>query len=75
VFTPVTQVQELSTKLQETLAKIGRTRHTYAVLKTLAQHLDVYVSSTAPPQLEQQNKQRVVDIALPTFPPGIKNGE
>ncbi len=67
-FTPVTHVQELSTKLQETLAKMGRTRHTYAVLKTLVQHLDTYVSSTAPPQLEQRNEQRVVDIAPPTFP-------
>ncbi len=71
-FTLVTHVQELSTKLQETLAKIGCTRHTYAVLKTLAQHLDAYVSGTAPPQLEQRNKQRVVDIAPPTFPPGIQ---
>jgi hypothetical protein len=52
-FTPVTHVQELSTELQETLAKMGRTRRTYTVLKMLAQHLDVYVSGTAPPQLEQ----------------------
>jgi hypothetical protein len=71
-FTPVTHVQELSTKLQETLATMGRTRCTYAVLKMLAQHLDAYVSGTAPPQLEQQNKQRVVDIATPTVPPGIQ---
>jgi hypothetical protein len=51
---------------------MGCTRRTYAVLKMLAQHLDAYVSGTAPPQLDQQNKQRVVDIATPTFPPGIQ---
>ncbi len=71
-FTPVTHVQELSTKLQETLAKMGHTRCTYVVLDLLAQHLDAYVSGTAPPQLEQWNEQRVVDIAPPTFPPGIQ---
>ncbi len=70
-FTPVTHVQELSTKLQENLATMGHMRRTYAVLKTLARHLDAYVSGTAPPQLDQQNEQRVVDIASPTFPPGI----
>ncbi len=71
-FTPLTHIQELSTELQETLAKLGCTRHTYAILKTLAQYLNAYVSGTAPPQLEQRNEQRVVDIAPPTFPPGIQ---
>ncbi len=71
-FTPLSHIQELFTELQEILAKLGCTRRTYAVLKTLGQHLDAYVSGTAPPQLEQRNEQRVVDIAPTTFPAGIQ---
>jgi hypothetical protein len=38
-FTPVTHAHELSTELQEILARMGRTKHTSAILKTLVQHL------------------------------------
>ncbi len=51
---------------------MGCTKRTSAILKTLAQHLDAYVSGTAPQQLEQRREQRVIDIAPPTFPPGIQ---
>jgi hypothetical protein len=72
-FTPVTHVQELSTELQETLATMGRNKRTFAVLKTLAQHLDAHVSGTTPPQIEQRMKQqRGMDIAPHELSPGIQ---
>ncbi len=65
-YTPVTHVQELSTKLQDTLATTGRKKRTCTILKTLTQHLDAYVSSTPPPQpaqrVDERVEQRVVDI-------------
>ncbi len=72
-FTPVTHMQELSTKLQETLATMGCKKHTFAVLKTLAQHLDAYVSGTTPPQMEQRmEQQRMMNIAPHELSPGIQ---
>jgi hypothetical protein len=64
-------VQELSTELQETLATMGRKKRTFAILKTLAQHLDAYISGTTLPQLEQRMEQRVMDFAPHELSPWI----
>jgi hypothetical protein len=65
-------MQELSTELKETLATIGCKKHTFAALKMLAQHLNAYVSSTTPPQMEQRvEKQRVMDTTPHGLSPGI----
>jgi hypothetical protein len=72
-FTPVTHVQELSTELQVTLATMECKNCIFAILKTLAQHLEVYASGTTPPQMEQRiEQQRVMDIAPHELSPGIK---
>ncbi len=72
-FTPAMHVQELSTELQETLATMRHKKHTLAVLKMLAQHLDAYVSSTMPPQTEQRvEQQRVMDTTPHGLSPGIQ---
>jgi hypothetical protein len=47
--------------------------HIFAILKTLAQHLEVYASGTMPPQMEQRIKQqRVMDITPHELSPGIE---
>ena len=75
-FTPVTHMQELSTKLQDTLATMGRKQRTLATLRTLAQHLDAYVSGTPPlPPVHQEpsaESQRVINIVKTTTSPGIQ---
>ncbi len=72
-FTPVMHVQELSTEFQETLATMRLKKCTFAVLKTLAQHLNAYVSGTMPPQTEQRVKQqRVMDTTPHGLSPGIQ---
>jgi hypothetical protein len=66
-------VQELSTELQETLATMKHKKCTFAILNTLAQHLNVYVSSTTPPQTEQRvEQQRVMDTTPHGLSPGIQ---
>jgi hypothetical protein len=73
VFTPVMHVQELSTELQEILATMRCKKRT--LLKTLAQHLDAYVSGTMPPQTEQRVEQKKGDGYNPTWPlPQNSNG-
>jgi hypothetical protein len=64
-------VQELSKELQQTLATMRHKKRTFAVLKTLAQHLDAYVSSTKPPQTEQRMEQQRV---MNTIPHGLSPG-
>ena len=75
-FTPVTQVQELSTELQDTLATMGRKQGTMATLSTFAQHLDAYVSGTPPPppvhQEPSAESQRVIDIVDTATSPRIQ---
>jgi hypothetical protein len=48
----------------------------FVILRTLAQHLDVYIASTLPlkpkQQVEQMVEQRVMDIATQEHSPGIQ---
>jgi hypothetical protein len=73
--THVTNVQDLLTKLQDTLATMGHKKCTCTILKTLAQHLDAYVSGIPPPQpdqrVDERVKQRVVDVVQSNYSPGI----
>ncbi len=75
-FTPVTHVQELLTELQDTLATMGHKQRTLATLRTLAQHLDAYVSGTpSPPPVHREpsmESQRVINIVDTTTVPGIQ---
>ena len=75
-FTPVTRVQELLMELQDTLATKGCKQCTLATLRTLAQHLDAYVSGTLPPppvhQEPSAESQRVINIVDTTTFPGIQ---
>ena len=76
-FTPVTHVQELADELQATLATMQYKRCTSAVLNTLAQQLNAYVSGTTPSLPKQRVEQKVKDQQMihngPTLiPPGIQ---
>ena len=75
-FTPVAQVQELSTELQDTLATMGRKQHTLATLLTPAQHLGAYVSGTPLlPSVHQEpsaESQRVINIVNTATSPRIQ---
>jgi hypothetical protein len=58
-----THVKELSNELQDTFPKATQRKCTLSVLRTLAQHLDAFISGTALPSLPvvtlPQDKQRV----------------
>jgi hypothetical protein len=64
-----THVKELSNELQDTFPKATERERTLSVLRTLAQHLDAFISGTSLPSLPvvtlPQDKQRVTST-----PPG-----
>jgi hypothetical protein len=75
-FTPVIQVKELLKGLQDTLATMGHKQCTLATLRTLAQHLDAYVSGTPPLPLVCQESsgesQRATNTVNTTTSQGIQ---
>ena len=75
-FTPVTQEQELSMELQDTLTTMGHKQRILATLRTLAQHLNEYVSDTPPlPPVHQEpsaESQRVNNIVNAATSPGVQ---
>ena len=72
-YSPDSHVQELSTELQENMAKVGRKARTVNVLKMLARHLEAYLMGAPPPAPEQrvhaQLEQRVSEASIPAMTP------
>jgi hypothetical protein len=62
-----THIKELSNELQDTFPKATRRERTLSVLRTLAQHLDAFISGTSLPSLPMvmlpQDKQRVTSTS------------
>ena len=63
----------LADELQATLATMQRKRHTSAILKTLAQHLDAYVTGTPPllPKQRVEDQEMINNSPIP-IPPEFK---
>jgi hypothetical protein len=78
--TPESHVQELSNELQHNLIALSRKQRNMTVSKSLAHHLDGYITGTPIPPQEQMaekrveavEQQRVMDIIPITTHPGIQ---
>jgi hypothetical protein len=79
-YTPELHVQELSSKLQHNLFALSRKQRNMMVIKSLARHLDAYITGTLIPPQEQMaeerveavEQQRVMDIIPITTNPAIQ---
>ncbi len=79
-YTPKLHIQELSKKLQHNLVALSRKQRNMTVIKSLARHLDAYITGTPIPPQEQMaeerveavEQQRVMDIIPITTHPAIQ---